>query len=75
MSIKSERVKGLMFGKGSAVFEAYMAGRYLQSRVSSMGRARIATEPSMRTFWVKMAREDHRKFLNSVAKIQQLERV
>jgi hypothetical protein len=75
MSVKSQRIKDVLFGKGTAVFEAYMAGRHLQARVGCMSRARISTEMGIRRMWVDMARDDHHKFLKCVAKIAQLERV
>jgi hypothetical protein len=74
MSVKTQRVKDLLFGRGVA-FEAYMAGRHLQSRVMCMGRARVSSEMGLRRFWVDMARDEHHQFLKCVAKIAQLERV
>lgn len=75
MSVKTQRVRDVMFGKGTAVMEAYMAGRHVEGRVINMSRARSAPEKDDRCTFVKWAREDHHKFLKCVAKIQQLERV
>ena len=73
MSIKSERVKSLIFGKPSALYDAYMAGRYLEAREISMGRARREDSIRMRQCFVKAARQDHHNFLRRIAKIKQLE--
>jgi hypothetical protein len=73
MSIKSTRVKKLMFA-GDA-FESFMAGRHLQSRVTNMSRARSTPEPGIRRFFVGMARDDHHSFLKCVAKVGKLERI
>jgi hypothetical protein len=73
MSVKSQRVKDVLFGKGTGLMDAYMAGRHLEGRVINMARARIASEKHMRRLYVGWAREDHHKFLACVAKIKQLE--
>ena len=74
MSVKTQRVKDVLFGRGNGLMDAYMAGRHLEGRVINMARARIASEPRMRRTYVEWARDDHHKFLTCVAKIKQLER-
>lgn len=45
------------------LFPAYMAGRYLVSRVENLQRARESADCVMRKWWCDRARADHREML------------